>query len=82
MENIFDAMPSLTQPGTFAILVVLLPSGERVLRPIGGEWGSGIVEAVCEMAEKYPDGKMKLFEENYDAWWRYFEGNIPRERLL
>jgi len=81
-EQLFDAVKSLVERGTFAVLAVLTKEGNVVLRPIGGRWGAGIVDAVQEMAEKYPGCKMRLFEQNYDDWERYFEGIVPKEQVL
>lgn len=81
-DSFFSAVKSLPERGVFALLVVLTEEGETVLRPIGGHWGSGIVDAVKEMAEKYPGCRMKLFEQNYDDWERYFRGIISKKQLL
>lgn len=56
-----------------AVLVVKTAEGNVVLKPIGGRWGAGIVEAVREIAEKYPGCKMRLFEQECN-WERYFKG--------
>lgn len=76
-----DAVRSLVERGTFAVLAVCTAEGEVVLRPIGGRWDPGIVDAVREMAEKYPGCKMRLFEQSYD-WERYFDGIVEREQVL
>jgi len=81
-NNLSNGVKSLVEHGVFAVLVVMTEEGETVLRPIGGRWGSGIVDAVKEMAEKYPGCRMKLFEQNYDDWERYFRGIISKKQLL
>ncbi|QSQ10600.1 hypothetical protein H0A61_03010 [Koleobacter methoxysyntrophicus] len=81
-DSFLSAIKSLPERGVFALLVVLTEEGETVLRPIGGRWGSGIVDAVKEMSEKYPGCRMKLFEQNYDDWERYFRGIISKKQLL
>ncbi|MDI6907919.1 MAG: hypothetical protein QMC81_10620 [Thermoanaerobacterales bacterium] len=80
-EQVLDAVKSLVERGTFALLAVLTPEGDVILRPIGGRWGSGIVDAVQEMAARYPGCKMRLFEQNCD-WRRYFEGIVSRDQVL
>lgn len=80
-EQLFDAAKGLVERGTFAVLAVLTKEGDVVLRPIGGRWEAGIVDAVREMAEKYPGCKMRLFEQECD-WERYFEGIVSREQVL
>lgn len=72
----------LAQKGIFAILLVITPEGEVVPRPIGNPFGSSIHEAILEMNERYPSSKMKLFEQNYDSWRRYFNGIIDHDQLL
>lgn len=66
----------------FALLAVLTHEGNIIIRPIGGDWGYDIIEAIQEMAEKYPNCKMRLYEHLYDDWRRYFEGVVPWEQLL
>lgn len=68
--------------GTFAVLVVLTPDGDVVLRPIGGRWDAGIVDAIREMAERYPGCRMRLFERPYDDWDLYFKHVVGREQVL
>lgn len=80
-EDVMDAVRSLTEAGTFAVLAVQTKEGDVVLRPIGGRWGAGIADAVREMAERYPDCRMQLFERNCD-WKKYFTGIIRRDQLL
>lgn len=82
IEELLNSTKSLVEQGTFAVLAVLTKEGEVTLRPIGGRWGAGIVDAVKEMAEKYPGCRMRLFEQNYDDWQRYFQGIISKEQLL
>lgn len=79
-ENV--SVKSLAEPGIFAVLVVMTQEGEVLMRPIGGRWGAGIVDAVQEMAQRYPNCKMRLFEQNYRDWKMYFEGIIAREQML
>jgi hypothetical protein len=81
-EKVADVVRGLVEPGVFAVLAVLTAEGEVVLRPIGGRWGAGIVDAVQEMAEKYPGCRMRLFEQNYRDWKMYFEGVVKREQVL
>lgn len=80
-EQIIDTVKSLVEPGTFAILAAMTKQGDVVLRPIGGQWGSGIIDAIQEIAEKYPSCRMQLFERCND-WKRYFEGIVDREQIL
>jgi hypothetical protein len=80
-EEITDVIGSLVEPGVFAVLAVLTAEGEVVLRPIGGRWGAGIVDAVQEMAEKYPGCRMRLFEQN-DDWERYYKGIVSKEQVI
>lgn len=81
-EKLADSVKSLVDQGTFAVLSVLTKENEVILRPIGGRWGAGITDAIKEMAERYPGCKMRLFEENYDDWHRYFQGIVSKEQLL
>lgn len=80
-EQLVDAACSLVERGTFAVLAVRTVSGEVMLRPIGGRWGNGIIDAVREMAQNYPGCKMRLFEDLCD-WRKYFDGIVPREQVL
>ncbi|WP_422445318.1 hypothetical protein [Thermoanaerobacterium sp. DL9XJH110] len=82
IEELINSIKSLVEQGTFAVLAVLTKEGDVILRPIGGRWDAGIVDAVKEMAEKYPGCKMRLFEQNYDDWERYFRGIISKNQLL
>lgn len=76
-------MCDFVKDGVFALLVVKTADGETVIRPIGGGYGNGINDAIEEILEKYPDCKLKIYEENYSAWRRYFEPfGIGRERIL
>lgn len=79
-EQLFDAIKGLVERDTFALLAVKNVDGEVVLRPIGGRWGSGIRDAVREMAEKYPGCKMRLLGQEVD--YKHFEGIVPREQVL
>lgn len=81
-EDIIKAVKDLTNTEVFAVLVVLTNEGGIVLRPIGGGWGSGIIDAISEIAEKYTNCRMKLFEQNYDDWQRYFRHVISKEQML
>jgi len=76
--EIGDAVRSLVERGTFAVLAVLTREGDVVLRPIGGRWGAGIVDAIREMAERYPGCRMRLFEHPYDDWDLYFKHVVGR----
>jgi hypothetical protein len=80
-ERLLNAVKSLIERDTFAVLAVLTREGDVVLRPIGGRWGAGIRDAVQEMAEKYPGCKMRLFEQecNYE---KYFKGIVVRDQVL
>lgn len=80
-QQLLDAVSSLVEPETFAVLAAVVESGEIILRPIGGQWGTGIVDAVKEVAEKHPGCKMQLFERSSD-WKRYFEGIVSKEQVL
>ena len=82
MEEMMDCVSGLVENGTFAILAVLTKEGHVVLRSIGGHWSSNITDAAKEMIEKYPGCKIRLFEQNYDAWDRYFKGELLREQML
>jgi len=73
---------SLAESGVFAVLIAVPLSGEVICRPIGGSWDSSITDAICELNELYPQCKMKLLEQDYSAWRRYFEGIVTREQLL
>lgn len=77
-----DSVKSLVDQGTFSVLVALTKENEVILRPIGGRWGASITDAIREMAQKYPGCKMRLFEQNYDDWHRYFQGIVSKEQLL
>ncbi|HCC35335.1 MAG TPA: hypothetical protein DEQ02_06750 [Ruminococcaceae bacterium] len=53
------------------VVIAVRPDGEVISRPIGGEWGYGICDAVEEVAHAYPDSKIKLLLETYDLkYWR------------
>lgn len=80
-EQLLNAVNGLVESSTFAILAAMTKQGNVVLRPIGGQWGSGIIDAIQETAEKYPGCKMQLFERCND-WKRYFEGIVDREQVL
>jgi hypothetical protein len=82
MEHCHKAIKDLAEPGVFALLTALTPEGDVIIRPIGGDWKTDIIEAIQETAEKYPGCKFRLFEHNYDIWRRYFEGVVPKEQLL
>jgi hypothetical protein len=79
-EQLFDAVKSLVERGTFAVLAVLTREGDVVLRPIGGRWGSGIRDAVQEMAEKYRGCKMRLFSQEID--YKHFGDIVSRDQVL
>lgn len=82
MEDMMTCINGLVENGTFAVLVVLTNENHVVLRPVGGQWSSNITNVAKEMLKKYPDCKMRLFEQNYDAWDRYFKGELLREQML
>lgn len=79
-EKVLDTVEDLIEIGTFGVLAVRPVDGDVVLRPIGGRWNSGIMDAVQEMADKYPGCKMRLFmqESNYD---KYFKGIVSKEQV-
>ncbi|MEZ0536025.1 hypothetical protein ACAG39_02110 [Caldicellulosiruptoraceae bacterium PP1] len=81
-QEIEKIIESLADKRVFALLIGVTQEGEIVLRPIGGEWGSGIINAIQEMNEKYPNCKMKLLEEDYTNWNKYFKGIVDREQLI
>jgi hypothetical protein len=68
--------------GTFAILAVLTQECDVFFRPIGGDWGFDIIEAIQEADEMFPNCRYRLFEHRYDDWRRYFDGVVARDRLL
>ena len=69
--------------GSFALLFIEAGDGKRYLRPIGGDWESGINDAVEAMDKAFPGSRMKLFDERYDAWHRVFRPNgVDRPRVL
>ncbi|WP_028991395.1 hypothetical protein [Thermoanaerobacter thermocopriae] len=82
IENILNVLPDLADEKIFALLVILTTDEKVVLRPIGGKYGSEIIDAAKEAAEKYPGCKMRLFEENYDNWDRYFKHVISKEQVI
>lgn len=75
-------LKALADESIFALLISVTQEGEVILRPIGGEWGSGIIVAIEEMNKKYPGCKMKLLERNYDDWFRYFKHVVPKEQVI
>ncbi|MCL1996824.1 MAG: hypothetical protein FWG63_11505 [Defluviitaleaceae bacterium] len=67
----------------FCLLIVQTVENDIVLRPIGGNFGLGINDAIEEMDRLYPNCKMKILEENCCAFQDYFFGNgISFERML
>lgn len=81
-ENMLNILPELADEKVFGLLVILTADEEVILRPIGGRYGSGIIDAVKEAAEKYPGCRMKLFEENYDNWDRYFKHVVAKKQII
>lgn len=79
-EQLTNEASEFIEQGVFAILAVKPVDGEAFFRPIGGSYGSGIRDAVQEMAEKYPGCKMRLFESTSEH--KYFVGIVPREQVL
>lgn len=79
-KEVLDAACALVETGTFALLAVKTVEGNVILRPIGGRWDAGIIDAIQEMADKYPGCKMRLFEQesNYE---KYFQGIVPKEQV-
>lgn len=82
IEDTLNILPDLVNKEIFALLVILTADEKVVLRPIGGKYGSGIIDAIREAAEKYPGCKMKLLEENYNSWDRYFKHVVSREQII
>ena len=72
----------LANPGVFAILVVRTQQGETILQPIGGDNEYNIKKVAQKMVEEYPECTMRLFEQEYDSYHRYFKSVIPIDRLL
>jgi len=69
--------------GIFAILFIIAEDGQEFIRPIGGEFGAGINDAIEEMRDKFPGCKMRILETNYGGGRKYFEPNgVPRERAF
>jgi len=67
----------------FALLVIQTADGQTLVRPIGGGWPNGINDTIEEMSAKYPGCKMKMYEENYGAWRKYFEPNgVPKDSVI
>jgi hypothetical protein len=79
-ENVSDTVEALVEKGIFGLLAVKPVEGDVVLRPIGGRWDSGIIDAIQEMADKYPGCKMRLFdqESNFD---KYFKGIVSKDQV-
>ncbi|RPF49564.1 hypothetical protein EDD75_0381 [Thermodesulfitimonas autotrophica] len=77
-------LQALADPMVFGALVVRTADGGVALRPLGGEWGNDIREAVQEVAEKYPGCKVRLLEQKCGLrmYEEFFEGIIPRDRVL
>lgn len=82
IEEVTETVKELVDEGIFALLVVLTDKNNVILRPIGGKWGKSIIDVVAEMAEKYPGCKMKLFEQNYDDWQRYFKHVVTKKQVF
>jgi len=76
-----DALKSLMDYDTFALLVAVTSSGDVVLRPIGRRYGASIIQAIEEINNRHPDSKMKLFYQDYD-YDKYFKGIVPLERVF
>ena len=67
----------------FALLLIVTEDGKTLMRPIGGEWENGINDAIEQTDKQYPDCRMKILEENYRGWNKYFAPNgVPKERVL
>ena len=79
-EDVFDTVRALIETGTFALLVVKPVEGDVVLRPIGGRWDAGIIDAIQEMADKYPGCKMRFFEQEGN-WNKYFKGIVSKDQV-
>ena len=68
---------------SFALLLILTTDGKIFVRPIGGHWDNGINDAIEEAKERYPQCKMKIYEENYGAWKKYFMQNgVSKDNVL
>ncbi|MEZ0535977.1 hypothetical protein ACAG39_01870 [Caldicellulosiruptoraceae bacterium PP1] len=81
-QEIEKIIESLSDKRVFALLIGVTQEGEIVLRPIGGEWDSGIINAIQEMNQKYPNCKMKLLERSYDDWFKYFTHVVQKDRMI
>ena len=79
-----DAVPmDFPVERSFALLLILTADGKTFIRPVCGEWANGINDAVGETKEIFPGCRMKIFEENYGAWKKYFVPNgVPKEDVL
>ncbi len=80
-NQVLATVKDFVDPRTFAVLFAIAKDGEIIVRPIGGKWGSGITDAIREIAGKYPGCKMQLFER-CSEWKKYFEGIVEREQVL
>lgn len=68
---------------SFALLMILTVDGKTLIRPIGGDWANGINEAIEVAKESFPGCKMKIYEENYGAWKKYFMPNgVLKDNVL
>jgi len=72
----------LAEPGVFAVLLIQTLEDKTLIRPIGGQWHPGIIDAIEEADKTFPSCKVKLLERNYNDWRKYFRGVVPNERLL
>lgn len=76
------AINGLVGRGVFAVLVAETAGGEIVIRPIGGSYDYNITNVAIALDEQYPGCKMRLFEQNYDSFGRYFKKVISKDRLI
>ncbi|MCL1996834.1 MAG: hypothetical protein FWG63_11555 [Defluviitaleaceae bacterium] len=82
-ETKLPDLSDIFSEGIFAFVVFQTIEGEFHVRPIGGDWGSGIADAVHEIKNNYPGCKIKLFEQSYTANRRFFApAGIGTDRLL
>ena len=71
----------LLEQGVFALLLAKTVEGDIIIRPIGGDEGYDITVAAKELDAQYPGCTMRLFEQDYEAYRRYFKSSFPKERF-
>ena len=67
-----EEIQALVEKNTFAILIIQTKDKQVILQPINKDFNLSISYTIKEAKEKYPDAKMKLYEENYFAYSQYF----------